>query len=429
MTDYLVKLPEAWQKKWQDSGFHTASIIQEKSFSPLSEKKDVVGISPTGSGKTLAYLLPLLLNVQKGEGSQLLILTSSQELAIQVTEVARKWAAEIGLNVQPLIGGANVKRQLERLKAKPEVIVGTPGRVLELMKQKKVKAHQFQTIVMDEADQLFQEGTENLTKQILRQAPVDYQLVFFSATADRALETIQTLKNNEFQVLDVTDEDDSQGEVTHVYLRIPERKKVDSLRRLAYIDGFQALVFFNQVGDMGAAEEKLLHHGVEVSSLASDQNKLMRKMAIQEFREGNLVELLTTDVAARGLDIPLLPYIVNADIPMTEEGYIHRSGRVGRMGTSGVVLNLVSPGTIDDLKRLAKGLGISLSEVFLHGGKLHTERPVIEESKKGLHTKAVTKEKSKTPVTHKPAEPQKNKKKKKQKNQKNKGARGRNKNV
>ena len=423
MTDYQSKLPEPWQKKWQDSGFQTASFIQEKSFSPLMEKKDVVGISPTGSGKTLAYLLPLLLNVKKGEANQLLILTSSQELAIQVTEVARQWAVEIGLKVQPLIGGANVKRQLERLKTKPEIVVGTPGRVLELMKQKKVKAHQFQTIVMDEADQLFQEGTENLTKQILTQAPVDYQLAFFSATADRALETIQSLKNSEFHVIDVTEEDDSQGEVRHVFLRVPERKKVDSLRRLAYVDGFQALVFFNQVGEMGAAEDKLVHHGVEVSSLASDQNKLMRKMAIQQFREGNLVELLTTDVAARGLDIPSLPYIVNADIPMTQEGYIHRSGRVGRMGTPGVVLNLVSPGTIDDLKRLAKGLEISLSEVFLHGGELHTERPVAEEIGQNLHTKAVKKEKSPKTIAHKPTEPQKNRKKKKQKNQKNKGAR------
>ena len=423
MTDYQSKLPEPWQKKWQDSGFQIASFIQEKSFSPLMEKEDVVGISPTGSGKTLAYLLPLLLNVKKGEANQLLILTSSQELAIQVTEVARQWAVEIGLKVQPLIGGANVKRQLERLKTKPEIIVGTPGRVLELMKQKKVKAHQFQTIVMDEADQLFQEGTENLTKQILTQAPVDYQLAFFSATADRALETIQSLKNSEFHVIDVTEEDDSQGEVRHFFLRVPERKKVDSLRRLAYVDGFQALVFFNQVGEMGAAEEKLVHHGVEVSSLASDQNKLMRKMAIQQFREGNLVELLTTDVAARGLDIPSLPYIVNADIPMTQEGYIHRSGRVGRMGTPGVVLNLVSPGTIDDLKRLAKGLEISLSEVFLHGGELHTERPVAEESGQNLHTKAAKKEKSPKTIAHKPTEPQKNRKKKKQKNQKNKGAR------
>ncbi|KAF1297164.1 RNA helicase [Enterococcus sp. JM4C] len=423
MSDYQVQLPEVWQKKWQGAGFTAATAIQTRCFAPLSEKEDVVGISPTGSGKTLAYLLPLLLKVEQGQANQLLILTSSQELAIQVTEVARQWAQEIGLKVQPLIGGANVKRQLEKLKAKPEVIVGTPGRVLELMKQKKVKAHLFQTIVMDEADQLFQEGTENLTKQILKQAPVDYQLAFFSATADRALETIKTLKESSFNVIDVTEEDDSQGEVQHVYLRITERKKVDSLRRLAYLDNFQALVFFNQVGDMGAAEEKLLHHGVEVASLASDQSKLMRKMAIQQFREGKLSELLTTDIAARGLDIPQLPYIVNADIPMTQEGYIHRSGRVGRMGTPGVVLNLVSPGTIDDLKRLAKTMGIPLSEVFLHGGQLHTERPVMDDAARELHTKSIKKEKKPVKATHNFSESPQIKKKKKQKNQKNKGAR------
>ncbi|HPR82165.1 MAG TPA: DEAD/DEAH box helicase, partial [Enterococcus sp.] len=132
------KLPEKWQQRWDEEGFTTPSLIQESVYRPLIEGESLVGISPTGSGKTLSYLLPTMQNVQLNEGNQLLILTSSQELGIQVAEVARQWGKDLGLNVQPFIGGANVKRQIEKLKTKPEVLIGTPGRIVELIKQKKI---------------------------------------------------------------------------------------------------------------------------------------------------------------------------------------------------------------------------------------------------------------------------------------------------
>ncbi|EFF26051.1 ATP-dependent rna helicase, dead/deah box family [Enterococcus faecium E1679] len=140
MNEFVQVFPENWQKKYEDKGFVSPSLIQRAVFQPLSNKQSIVAVSPTGSGKTLAYLWPLLLNVEPGEASALVIFASSQELAIQVADVAREWGKDKELKVQSLVGGANVKRQIEGLKKKPEILIGTPGRILELMKAKKIKS-------------------------------------------------------------------------------------------------------------------------------------------------------------------------------------------------------------------------------------------------------------------------------------------------
>lgn len=307
MNEFVQVFPENWQKKYEDKGFISPSLIQRAVFQPLSNKQSIVAVSPTGSGKTLAYLWPLLLNVEPGEASALVIFASSQELAIQVADVAREWGKDKELKVQSLVGGANVKRQIEGLKEKPEILIGTPGRILELMKAKKIKAHQVKTMVFDEADQLFDAGNSQIIDQILHQAPTEYQLAFFSATADRSLESIEKITGKTFETIDVTAEDDSRKGLRHYFLRVPIRKKDDYLRRLTHIEDFHGLIFFNQLTELGVMEEKLLYRGVPVGSLASDQNKLLRKAALEQFKKKMVRALLTTDVAARGLDITGLP--------------------------------------------------------------------------------------------------------------------------
>lgn len=412
-------LPEKWHNRWTEEGFTAPSVIQEKVYQPLLAGENLVGISPTGSGKTLAYLLPTLAKVIPGEGNQLLVLTSSQELGIQVAEVARVWGRELDLNVQPIIGGANVKRQIEKLKAKPEVLIGTPGRVVELIKQKKIKAHLLQTVIFDEADQLFLPGTSELVEEIIKSFQQELQYAFFSATADQALPAIEKVVPN-ISVYDVTKEDRSKGEVKHYYLVYPARRTVDALRRFAHLKDFQGLVFFNQLQDLGSAEEKLLFHQLPVASLASDQSKELRRMALELFKQGKIVELLTTDVASRGIDINELPFVINHEVPLTKESYLHRSGRVGRMGASGEVITLVQDNTLSYLKKIAKELDITIEEVFLHGGALHTERPEKEEREVVRESKAKPKVKELRPI-EKPMK----KNKKRKKDQKNKGARKR----
>ncbi|HGF7970336.1 TPA: DEAD/DEAH box helicase [Enterococcus faecium] len=423
MNEFVQVFPENWQKNYENKGFITPSLIQQAVFQPLSNKQSIVAISPTGSGKTLAYLWPLLLNVEPGEASALVIFASSQELAIQVADVAREWGKDKELKVQSLVGGANVKRQIEGLKKKPEILIGTPGRILELMKAKKIKAHQVKTMVFDEADQLFDAGNSQIIDQILHQAPTEYQLAFFSATADRSLESIEKITGKTFETIDVTAEDDSQKGLRHYFLRVPIRKKDEYLRRLTHIEDFQGLIFFNQLTELGVMEEKLLYRGVPVGSLASDQNKLLRKAALEQFKKKKISALLTTDVAARGLDITGLPYVVNAEVPLSEEAYLHRSGRTGRMGNEGTVITLVQDNNLRDLKRLLRPTNITLEEIFLHGGKLQTDQPIKED----VATVANNKYKKSFPGKEQNPEHNKNKSRKKVKNkskkERNKGAR------
>ncbi|MDN5810512.1 MAG: DEAD/DEAH box helicase, partial [Tetragenococcus koreensis] len=211
-------LPEIWQQRIKTEGFEQATLIQKKVFSTLYQEKNLVGIAPTGTGKTLAYLLPTLLNVEPKQGNQLLIVTPSQELGVQVANVARNWASDLGLQVQSLIGGANKKRQIEKLKTKPEVLVGTPGRLVELIKEKKVKAAHIQTVILDEADQLLQEGALGFMQSLLKSIPQTSQYAFFSATGTKALPAIKQLFQDELPVIDVTKEEDSNRQVAHYYL-------------------------------------------------------------------------------------------------------------------------------------------------------------------------------------------------------------------
>lgn len=369
----LNQLPETWLNLWQVSGFKEPSIIQEKSFGPLGERRNVLGISPTGSGKTLAYVLPLLLHIERDQGNQLLILAPSQELAMQIAKVVKEWASVLQLKTQALIGGANVNRQIEKLKKKPEIIVGTPGRVFELIKAKKIKSHLLRTIVMDEVDQLFFDAEMNRTKQIIASVSKDVQLVFYSATADRVVDEARKM-TEELVILDMTQEDTSSGKCQHYFMTLSPRKKSDFLRSFAYTPNFSAIVFFNQVMDLGNIEEKLLYERVPVVGLASDQNKQLRKLAINEFTKKHAKLLLTTEVAARGLDFEAVPYVINTEVPLSEESYIHRAGRVGRMGASGSVITFVNDATKRDYQRLMKKIDLPTKEIFIYDGEFHLVR-------------------------------------------------------
>lgn len=369
------------QKNWQAAGFEKPALIQTKVFEPITQGTNLVGIAPTGSGKTLAYLLPLLNQLKPGEASQVLVLTSSQELAMQVVEVARKWLAGSGMKVQALIGGANVKRQQEALKKKPEVLIGTPGRVLELITAKKIKAAKIRTLVFDEVDQLIQGQSLELIEKILKTTDNAAQHLYFSATADVVLEQLSQFEP-ELRVIDVTKEDDSQGAVEHFYLETSDRKKVDHLRRLLNLPDFWGMIFFNQLGEMGSAEEKLQFHQLPVAGLASDQSKISRKNAIEQFKNHRILGLLTTDLASRGLDIEKMPFVINVDVPVNEESYLHRAGRVGRMGQPGSVITLVTPQEKVNLTKIAKKLDLKLAPIYLFGGELLTEAPIKQSDRK-----------------------------------------------
>ncbi|SMH69147.1 DEAD/DEAH box helicase family protein [Latilactobacillus curvatus] len=432
-----------FQALWDEQGFTEMSPIQEAVYQPLKKDQSILGLAPTGSGKTLAFSLPLLEKIMPGEGLQVLILAPSQELVIQTRDVIQPYAKAIDCNVQAITGKANVKRQIERLKAKPEIIVATTGRLLELSEQRKVKFHTLQAIIMDEADELLTDSGLSETRHIVQESPADVQLGFFSATSTDILLELETWFGVPIETIDVRGIDKTGGEVLHAFIPTGNAQKVNVLRHLAHQKNFRGLVIFNQSAQLLQAAQTLKHQKVTYAALSGQGRQTERQKALKDFREGKIQLLLATDVAGRGLDITDLPYVINFDVPNAKITYIHRAGRTGRMGRTGTVLTL---GNQHDGRNLRKLLAPEYDLVtrYLVGDHLEAEKPVTpkvapvaatkatsavpttgeateEQVQKATPTTSARKAKV-VPVRQQPAAPLKPKHKKNRKrNQKNKG--------
>lgn len=371
-------MDKRFETHFQELGYSAPTMIQTAVAIPLASGENVVGLAPTGSGKTVAFTLPLLAKLLPGDGTQLLVLAPSQELAQQTATVMRDWASLIGLKVAALTGGANVKRQIEKLKQNPEVVVGTPGRVLNLVSDRRLKLHLLVSIVIDEADELLVGETRTDVEDIIREAPGDVQLSFFSATASTALGELTQEFGVDVTTIDVRDQDQTQGEVTHGLMDLPANLRATMLRRFSRVAGFQALVFFNQLGALEKAAATLRHEHVEAVSLAGKQRQVQRADAMRNFRQGKVKFLLTTDVAARGLDIPNLPAVINFDLPDSAVTYTHRVGRTGRMGARGLVINFGNDHDLRRLKQTLKTTDYQLSPLYFAENTFVDHRPTSE---------------------------------------------------
>ncbi|MPW02410.1 DEAD/DEAH box helicase [Lactobacillus fermentum] len=350
----MIDLIEQFQTHFEERNFKQLTAIQEAVQKPLEEDKTVFGIAPTGSGKTLAFTWPLLPKVMKGQGTQILVLEPSQELALQTTRVMREWAALLGLKVHSATGGANLRRQTERLKKeRPEVVVGTPGRILHLLDTRDLKLNNLATLVIDEADDLLRDDTQAVVEDIERATPLDTQLAFFSATQSTTLEQLDVLFGRDLVKIDVRAQDHSRGPVKHglVVARTMSDKAV-MLERLSQTKNFRALVFFTSIKTLHYTASRLRHDGISSATLGGRQRQTERETVMRQFRKHQVKLLLTTDVAARGLDIPKLPAVVNFELPNTADGYVHRTGRTGRQGEPGLVVNLGDDHDFRDLKKL-----------------------------------------------------------------------------
>lgn len=352
-------------EKWQSKGFEAATPIQERTFSLIADKKDVVAVSPTGTGKTLAYVLPIVERLEPSNQLRVVVLAPSQELVQQIAQVIRDWS---NLLVLTITGGANLKRQLENLKKKPDVIVATPGRLREIATQsKKIKWHMVETIVLDEADQLLKDETIGAVRDIVKKAPSQRQLLFVSATSSDKLENIGKWFNTTPEYINVTERNQ---QVQHLYFNVQERKRSEMLRKLAHVDGMRAIVFVQNIANLALLYEKMVYENIPVALLNSDQHHIKRQQAMQEFKNGDVTYLLTTDIAARGMDIENLPYVINYDLPRESDVYTHRSGRTGRMGKAGAVISFVEDKRQKEyLALLPKGSMAELGEI--HSQKIY----------------------------------------------------------
>ena len=347
--------------------------IQQMAIPALAEGRDAYVHSETGSGKTLAYLLPLLARVVlNSETTQVVVIAPTHELAIQIQRQACDIAQHAGIPFRTLllIGGTSMDRQIEKLKKKPHVVVGSPGRICELLELGKLKAHTFKSIVLDEADNLLNDRSLASVRKIIFSAPASRQLVFVSATMQaQSMTEIKALAPD--YVLFQTKDSPLNPNIEHLFVVCEERDKPDVLRRLIHATTPErALVFVHRNTTAEVVSSKLAHHKVPVTDLHGAFSKADRKKAMDDFRSGKVRVLIASDVAARGLDISGVSHIFNLDAPSQCLAYTHRVGRTARAGAKGTAVSLFTALELRLLKRYQEELGIVMKEVLLREGRL-----------------------------------------------------------
>lgn len=389
-----------FEERLASVGFTTLTPIQEAVAEPLANGESIDALAPTGTGKTLAFTWPLLPTLVPGDGEQLLILAPSQELAMQTTRVVREWATLLDLKVLALTGGANVKRQLDALKKHPEVIVGTPGRVAELVDNGKLKLRRLRTLLLDEADELL---TEDTAKQIDAVWDTvddqEVQVALFGATeVDQMIAA--GLFDREFNRIDQRNVPIPTA-IAHEFWPTAREQRNKRLRQLAARKNFQAIVFFNTTKQLKITASFLAHEHVAMATLVRGDSSSTRAKSLENFRKGTAKFLLTTDVAARGLDIPDLPAIINFDLPRTGETYTHRAGRTGRMGKHGLVISFGNDHDLRDLRRLVA------VDIQLVTGVEQAAKPKSFSGSTGAPTPAPAEAAGQQPASAKPKQPAK----------------------
>lgn len=390
---FLDELNESLRTKWK---FKQPMPIQLKMIPEMLAGKDVVAESPTGTGKTLAYALPV---IQMVDGdlpkTQALIITPSQELSMQIVNVIRDLVEGTSVSVTQLIGGANMQRQIEKLKKKPTIVVGTPGRLNELVKERKLKMYDIQHVIIDEGDQLLSREYRVLVKNLIEAANPERQLAVVSATITEEIEFVAKRLMKDPIRLQVNAEDiPDSGQVLHSYVKVDDRKKTDVLRGISALSGVRALTFMNNVDQLRLKELKLLYNDAPIAVLYSDMKKLDRQKTLEDFRSGAIRILIATDLAARGLDIEGLTHVIHVDVPHTVEQYLHRSGRTGRAGADGEVLTLLSYPEERDYRKVTKGIKTT-QKVWYNGQLIEGDAKTVEEMKKSAPKKSKTKLKQK----------------------------------
>lgn len=328
---------QAIAKELKKKGLVRPTLIQERSWPIVMAGDNLFALSKTGTGKTLAYLLPVLEKKAQQEG-QAVIFEPTSELALQTNQIAQNYAQALGLKTLALAGSGSRKRQLEKLRGrKPQVLIVTPGRFFDLLAAKKIKARALQILVLDEPDDLLEFKTLALFEDLGQQAP-QAQVLLFGASASANSRRCEEIFDRPFIQLDVRNE--QRLHLRHYFLQVDNRHKLDYLKRVTRLPHFKGIVFFDNNERLNQFASILGHSKLRFAVLGTGQSKQERSRARQAMLTGKVRLLLATDLAARGLDLPGLTYVINFDLPENWSVYLHRSGRTGRMGRAGTCLTL-----------------------------------------------------------------------------------------
>ncbi|OEH93061.1 DEAD/DEAH box helicase [Bacillus solimangrovi] len=331
-------------KSIQNMGFEETTAIQEQAIPLALEGTDVIGQAQTGTGKTAAFGIPLVEKIEKNNGLQGIIIAPTRELAIQVAEELNKIGRSNGLQTVPVYGGQDIRQQIRSLKKRPHIVAGTPGRLLDHIRRKTIRLDQIQTAVLDEADEMLNMGFIEDIEAILKEMPEQRQTLLFSATMPAPIQRIAETFMKEPKVVKVKSKEMTVPSIEQFYMKVKEKDKFDALTRMLDIHAPElAIVFGRTKRRVDELSEGLKLRGYSAEGIHGDLTQSKRMAVLRRFKNGQIDVLVATDVAARGLDISGVTHVYNFDLPQDPESYVHRIGRTGRAGKTGIAISFVEP--------------------------------------------------------------------------------------
>ena len=333
-------------KVLDEIGYETPTPIQSQAIPHLLQGRDILGHAPTGTGKTAAFALPLLSKIDmQDKNVQVLTLAPTRELAIQVAEAFQHYASHIkGFHVLPIYGGQEYGSQIRQLKRGVQVVVGTPGRLMDHMRKGTLKLDHLRAVVLDEADEMLRMGFIEEVEWILQQTPDKRQMALFSATMPKQVEKIARRYLNSPQEISIKARTATAETIRQRYWQVSGLHKLDALTRILEVEPFDAILMFVRTKTATVElAEKLEARGYAAAAMNGDMVQAQREQMVERLKKGTLDILVATDVAARGLDVDRISHVINYDVPYDTEAYIHRIGRTGRAGRSGQAILFVAP--------------------------------------------------------------------------------------
>ena len=352
-----LNLSHEVQKALNEMGFEEATPIQSKAIPPIFEGKDVIGQAQTGTGKTCAFGIPAIEMLDPHiAGVQVLVLCPTRELAIQVSEELKNVCKfKKGVKILPIYGGQSIDRQIMALKGRPQVIIGTPGRVMDHMRRHTLKMENLRMIILDEADEMLNMGFREDIDTILADIPSDRQTLLFSATMPKEIMDLTNLYQKDPVLIKTVHKELTIPSIEQYYLEVRESSKTELLCRLIDAKNVKlGLVFCNTKKRVDELTSALQTRGYSAEALHGDMKQSERDRVMTKFRKGMIEILVATDVAARGIDVNDIEAVFNYDIPNDEEYYVHRIGRTGRAGKAGVSYSFIFGRDIYKLKDIQR---------------------------------------------------------------------------
>jgi len=355
----------------QDLYYKEPTAIQEEAISLILEGKDVIGQAQTGTGKTAAFTLPILNGLEEGKRDiQALILTPTRELSIQIAKEVEKLGRHLNVNVLSLHGGTDIDKQLSKLKETVQIVVGTPGRVLDHMKRGSLHFGRISTLVLDEADKMMEMGFLEDVEQIIVHTPSQRQVLLFSATMSDLVKKLAHRFMKQPPHIKIEGKQKTVERIEQFYYVINQSDKTDALVDvLEQEQPFLTIVFANTQVRVQHLTARLQENGLTAQALYGDLSQNKREQLMKQFREIRFQYLIATDIAARGLDVEGVTHVINYDLPNDVESYIHRVGRTGRAGQTGKAISLISPRQKNMMGRFAKTTKANIEERILQAGR------------------------------------------------------------